>query len=537
MRRLALLTVLASLLLAPAAAAASAEWHSEQPIAPGIGVASPLGKGIGDIEFWAPNRGVLISPAGIYAYDGTGWHLYSTVCGGHEGRIAWAGPDDFWTISDQQLGQELTEGSPERTQRISLCHFDNGEVVASYGQPVGARTSYLPMMAAACSGPDDCWFAGKRLPGSLNVGAFHLHWNGVALTATPSLTTFEPELGDPGRTIEGLAYWGGRLYESARVEEGDEAPGEPADDPALLHLIEPGTAQPFRAVPSEPLSFTDPDATAAELGALHLSADGVRLWGAAGAATGSTANPVVVQLTGNGLRQLPLEDPGEVLGQGVGIAGLAAEPGSNSAWLSISRSGGPVAEVVRVRANGAVEPAVQLPGSGEGISPQGEAGPIVCPAAEQCWMVTRKGWLFHLGGDLPQDTDPAMHAVIGFRPADESVPLPPPADIPDDDSGAEKAQEEASLPNVKFHEAPAKKKLVVGLQQRIIHKRILQLTFKLEAPATVRLVAKLRKKVIAATPRRTLGVGHHRLRLRLDPKHWPDDLKFEVHAKTGKKAG
>ena len=39
---------------------------------------------VGDIEFWAPNRGVLITagnsvvPAGLYAYDGVNWHQLST---------------------------------------------------------------------------------------------------------------------------------------------------------------------------------------------------------------------------------------------------------------------------------------------------------------------------------------------------------------------------------------------------------------------------------------------------------------------------
>ena len=96
--------------LSPACSLAASGWHSEQPVAAGAGVPVPLGE-VGDIEFWAPNRGALITggnggmPAGVYAYDGTGWYLYSTVCGGREGRIAWTGPDEFWTISDQRAGE------------------------------------------------------------------------------------------------------------------------------------------------------------------------------------------------------------------------------------------------------------------------------------------------------------------------------------------------------------------------------------------------------------------------------------------------
>ena len=58
----------------------------EQPLPPnfptGEIASTPIGLGrIGDIEFWAPNRGLLITagnpptiPAGIWAYNGVGWH-------------------------------------------------------------------------------------------------------------------------------------------------------------------------------------------------------------------------------------------------------------------------------------------------------------------------------------------------------------------------------------------------------------------------------------------------------------------------------
>ncbi len=83
-------------------------WRSAQPSGPNG--PTPLGE-VGDISCWQANRCLLITagnggmPAGLYAYDGRKWFLYSRVCGGHGGRIAWAGPTDFWTISDQQSGQ------------------------------------------------------------------------------------------------------------------------------------------------------------------------------------------------------------------------------------------------------------------------------------------------------------------------------------------------------------------------------------------------------------------------------------------------
>jgi hypothetical protein len=515
------------------------QWHSEQPVAAGTGVPTTLGE-IGDVEFWAPNRGVLITagtsgtPAGIYAYDGTGWHLYSTVCGGHQGRIAWAGPDDFWTISDQQKGQGAAEG--EARKRVSLCHFENGAVVASYGEPLGLPTSYLQMNAAACSGPDDCWFAGERLPGTLNIGAFHLHWNGSEMRAIPSLTEVEPEMEDPGRAVGALAYWEGVPYESVRVRQGDEAPNESVSQPSLLHRIAPGAPSPFVPITATaPIAFGSGEEPGG-LETLHLSAGGGRLWGVAGVESGN-GEPVVLQLDAGGLHQLKLEDPTGALGPEAGVTGLAAEPGSGSAWVSLAhenKNESPTpARLARIEGNGRVLPAISLPAPGEGLSVKGAAGPVACPAAEQCWMATKEGWLFHLGSSLPQDTDPAMHTLIGFRPPDDSVPLPPPADLPLDDSGAEQQKKEAPLPNVHFPEPKQRKKLVTGVKQRVVHKSVLLLTFRLRARAHVQLIAKLHKHVVAKTPAQILGKGPHKLQLRLNPKRWPDDLNFEVHAARG----
>src|SRR6202012_4104824 len=107
-------------------------WRSAQPAGPNG--PTPLGE-VGDISCWAANRCALITagnggmPAGIYAYDGSSWYLYSTVCGGHDGRIAWSGPDEFWTISDQRPGQEAAVGSAEQQLwHRSLCLFRDGEV-------------------------------------------------------------------------------------------------------------------------------------------------------------------------------------------------------------------------------------------------------------------------------------------------------------------------------------------------------------------------------------------------------------------------
>lgn len=540
MRRVALLLAAAALFAATPASAA--EWRSEQPVAAGIGVPASIGE-IGDIAFEAPNRGVLItagnggSEAGIFAYDGSGWYRYANVCGGHEGRIAWAGPTEFWTISDQQAGQET--GQPP-APHVSLCHFKDGAVVASYAEPSGLPGSYLPMDAAACAGPDDCWFGGERLPGTVNEGAFHLHWNGSALTAAPSLSESQPQMEDPGRSVTGLAFYGGRYYEGIRVADGDFAPSESSAQPVFLHQISSPTAlRPFLPVPLPALNY-GAGATARQLGGFRLSTSDAALWAASGALSAPAAMTVLRKAGAASFVQVPLA--GGVLGSGDALTGLAAEPGGETAWIAFRRSGefettGP-ARLVRVHADGSVDAEVALPASGEGIGEKGTAGPVACPATEQCWMATSAGWLFHLGPDLPRDESPAMHALIDFRPPDDSLPAVPPISLPEDDSGAsgspfEYTPKTEEAKGAKQARAP---KLLVGLHQRVLAGRVLELSFILKAKAHVQLIARRSGRVVAKTSRLTLGVGHQRLRLRLDPKRWPTKLDLQVHAvkKKGK---
>lgn len=548
MKRL-LITALAVAALAAVAApaAVAATWRSQQPVSAGIGVPTEIGE-VGDIEFRAPNRGMLITagnggvPAGLFAYDGTGWYRYSTVCGGHQGRIAWAGPNDFWTISDQQVGQETGAGP---AQHISLCHFVDGAVVASYAEPVGVPYSYLPMNAAACNGPSDCWFGGQRLPGTVNAGAFHLHWDGSTLTAIPSLTATQPTLADPGRTVVGLAHFGGRFYEGVSVREGDMAPNEPVFQPYFIHQVSgPTAAHPFAPLAIQGGIVYDEaeEATPEQLQGFQLSAGGEALWAASGARERPAEVVVLRKAASQPFAQVHLADPGDVFRPGDEVHGLAAEPGGGAAWLAITRVGemegsGP-AELVRVHADGSVEEPVSLPAGTEPIGLKGTAGPIACPAAEQCWTATERGWLFHLGPDLPQDTDPLLHVLVTYRPPDASLPSVPPVGLPEDNSGLaspyEREEEAApeALPGA--GERPLRR-LLSHVHQRLIDGRVLELRFVLSAKARVRLVAWRRRSVVAKTPRLTMAKGPHRLRLRLNPKRWPTKLDFQAHAVARKK--
>ncbi len=533
---------LACLLLAAAALAAAGPvraegWRSQQPVAAGVGVPAEIGE-VGDLEMWAPNRGMLITagnegvPAGLFAYDGSGWYRYSTVCGGHAGRIAYAGPNDFWTVSDQQVGQE-TGGPP--AERVSLCHFVNGAVVASYAEPRGVPESYLPINAAACAGPANCWFAGERLPGTVNVGAFHLHWNGSTVTPVPSLTSTEPELEDPGRAVTGLAHFGDAFYEGVAVRAGDEAPGETASQPTLVHEIVPGGVAPFSPLFGErPISFGSAGASASQLGGFLLSGSGGELWAISGALS-APAQITALRVGGLGLEQVALRDPGSTFGPGYSVDGIAAE--ANGVWVSYRRVGeledGP-ARLARIDPEGNVGEPVTLPGPSEGLGRKGPAGPVACTGPEQCWMATEGGWLFHLGPNPQQDTDPALHALVTYRPPDASLPSVPPVSLPEDNSGAGGAGgKEPSGEPLPLDEEPLPKKakpLYSKLRQKLLAGNVLQLSFKLRVKAKVRLVAKRHGKVVGQTAPVTLTPGSRQVRLRLDPKRWPTKLDLQVDA-------
>ncbi|HEY6759525.1 MAG TPA: hypothetical protein VI318_08550 [Baekduia sp.] len=527
----------ACVVAAPVTAQADAGWHTEQPLTPaqpGGSGGLPVGLGeISDLSFWASNRGLLLTSAGLWAYDGTGWHQLSTVCGATDGRIAWAGPLDFWTISDQPVGQAQVGGTAHR----SLCHFVNGQVVASYAQPIGFATSYEQMNAAACNGPSDCWFAGERLSGKVNVGAFHLHWDGTTLSAVPSLTARQPGLNDPGRAIGDLAFHQGGLYESVRVADDDVvAPGESAQRPYLLHQVIEDSSSPFTPLfPSTPIDYAG--SPPSKVTALHLASTASGLYAIAGAVI-DAAPSIVLRGGASGFDQVALSDPQGVFAPGVRINSVAADPDGDGVWIAyVPRSEAPfpdvLARVARLHVDGTVEPVAALPGPGDGIARKGTASKIACPAPGQCWLATSNGWLFHLGDSLPRDDEPAMHALITYRPLDDSIARDPEDDVPDDDSGiVPPVFSEPPPSNYPFVPtvAPAKKarKLVTRVGKPVVHGTKLELTITLSAKAHVQLVGKRGKKTVARSKRSTLAKGKHKLVMRLNRKKWPTKLDLRA---------
>jgi hypothetical protein len=545
----------------------------------------PLGQ-IGDIEFWAPNRGLLITggtgstcaasagasvPCGLYAYNGRGWHVLSTVCGGAQGRIAWAGQDEFWTISDQRPGQVVT--AEAEYGRVSLCHFKEGKVVGSYAMPLNQPNSYRPMNAAACLSAENCWFGGE-LGNPPNTGAFHLHWDGHALTVVYSPEeheVFSMALAGPNTLLESV---------SLKVEEGEEIHygSEDPSHPALLHQIDPpGSSIDFHnlLMPNagcaasefcEPLPDYGTDTGGlpvepATLGPLALASDytlspdspaAPQLWAVAGpyeraeaASSGAgVAHPIALRyatdpLTGErGWTQVIGNEEfggGDPFPPGDEPQSVAPEPGAAAAWITLHTEEGQ-AHVARATAQGAITEQDVL-GEAQGVGQRGDAGPIACPAPEDCWLATTKGWLFHYTAEseaaqLPEDTDRNFANVITSRPTDDGVLQLPADEPPPDDSLANQAPAPVAPPPPPppLPQVLANAPVVEGVHTHVLHGNELELSFKLVAEAHVQLIAKRGSHVVAKTPREVLKAGKRKLLLRLNPHRWPNKLALNATA-------
>ncbi len=589
--RASVVRALASIALAAAALAllgaaraeageGGATWRLEQPPPPppepGVsGSSTAIGLGhIGDIEFIAPNRGLLITAGegstvkpGIWAYDGAGWKQLAIVCGATDGRIAWAAQNEFWTVSDGRPGQagsqELNEKPP--LQDNTLCHFaiperpeltgsPPFEVVASYASIAFRTSSYQAMHAAGCLATSDCWFAGEPLPeGSSVSGSFHLRWNGSTLLEEP----FEGE----AQPVEDMRAFDGRLYESVRIKP---PPTRTLLEPPVLHTINPAGASPtFEGIPgaadeleSPYVPLYAPDEIREALGPLRLSASGDELWAAASVATKEVSNTEHAQVTVARLtseqgewRQLlgPLTTPsGEQEFPHQVLASIAAEPGGAGAWMALdsqaeAESGEQnpeaLALVAHISASGAISEEQTLPSQSErerGVGAKGAAERLACPAAHDCWLTTTQGWLFHLTTgqeSLPVDEE-GFSSLIANRPADQGLPQVPPDAPPEESSGPAEAPATGAVTEKPspLPETRVAVPLLTGLRSRLVHGSTLELRFHLAVKAQVRLIAKRHGATVASTPSRTLAGGNRKLLLRLNPRRWPTKLDLQTHA-------
>lgn len=522
----ALAATLATALVPLPANAAEPIWRLEQPPPPaGAPFKVPLGAP-GDLSFLKPNRGLLTIegngaiPRGIYTWDGQSWHQLSTVCGGpgDTARIAWAGPTEFWVVSEPSL--------PRFGSGLALCRFKDGQVVGSWSTRIDAADPFRQMSSATCNGPNDCWFGGVGDEDALGerIGAFHLHWNGVDLQ-----TVYGPQ----GRGVSDMQFHKGELFETALVGRSAENRtdpvelSEPEDAPRLIHRIAAGSFS------NDP--FLPADADGGEL--LALDSDGTDLWAVGGgAASGPEAppggavprSPLVARLVGSEFEELALDK--DLFGPSDRLGDVAAIPESSDAMATVvpfaeRRSTNSKAIVARIATDGTAS-ITRLPAAGAG---RGSAARIACPAANECWMVTWAGWLFHYsdGSPLAPDADPAFQGTIEFRP-NESAEQFIPDRLPVDDSQLFAPPPLELTPNAV---KPAKVRRLPPLLRRVssdLDGLRLTVSFTLTRRARVQLLAKKGGRTVARTPSQVLTPGRRRLSLQLERDRYPTKLAFRT---------
>ncbi len=529
----AALATLAALLIAALAAApvrGAPIWRLEQPAPPaGVPFKVPLGAP-GDLKFWSANRGLLTVegnstiPRGLFVWNGQSWRQLATVCGGpaETARIAWAGPTEFWVISEPSL--------PRAGSGLALCRFRDGQVVGSWSTRADAADPFRQMLSATCNGPADCWFGGIGSQDALGtrVGAFHLHWNGADL---------ETIYGPQGRAVSDMQFHRGALVESTYVGKAPEDRGadvelaEPEQAPRLLHRI---TGRSFA---NDPFLPKPPGGLADGSELLALDSDGTDLWAVGGGAASGPAAPaegavarapLAARLLGNAFQELTLS--GSEFGATDRLGDVAAMPGAETAMATVApfadrNSVNSKATVALIGPDGTTA-TTRLPASGAG---RGSAARIACPAPNDCWMVTRAGWLFHYsdGSQLPLDTEPAFQGTIDFRPNEAAEQFVPDA-LPVDDSElfAPPPIEDAKAKEPKTRKLPPLLKQIRSKLDGLT----LTVSFTVTRRARVALLAKRSGKTVARTPQRTFGVGRHELALRLSRERYPTKLAFETKA-------
>ncbi len=531
----ALLVTLAVAGWSAPAAGAQATWRLEQPAPPaGAPFKVPLGAP-GDLQFYAPNRGLLgiegnaTIPRGIYTWDGVEWRQLATVCGGSGDtmRIAFAGPSEFWTVSEPSR--------PRFGSGLALCRFKDGQVAASYSTAPEAPDPFRQMNSATCNGPNDCWFGGvgSQDAAGERVGAFHLHWNG---------STLETIYGPQGRGVSDVEAHGGTIYETTFVGRGPENRTDPVElaepetpKPRLIHTIAGGA---FANDPFEPSDRTGVPRDGTEL--LGLDSDGDQLWAVGGgAASGPSAPPegvvarppLAARLFGDAFEELTLF--GATFTASQRFTDVAAVPGTSTAMATVvnhpeRRSVNAKATVATIGPDGATT-TTRLPVSGAG---RGSAAKIACTGPNDCWMATSAGWLFHYTDGIPQprDTNPAYANTITFRPneaAEQFVPDRPPVD--DSQLFAPPPLEldpTADPPSRRVRRLPP---LIKKIKTRL-RGLTLVVSFTVTRRARVALIAKKGRRTVARTRPRVLRPGRHSLSLRLSRRRYPTRLAFSTRA-------
>ena len=378
---LAALALSIALALAPSAAAAETGWHSEHRSAAGIGVPAPFGE-IGDMAFWAPNRGVLITAGNEGAArrastPTTGPAGTSTRPSAAAAKGGSPGPGRTNSgPSPTTRPPRKAEGGRDEGRGRTLCHF--AERTKS-SPPTPSRSDSADVLPADEGGglrePDRLLVRRRtsgsgrrqrrRLPPALErLGADRRAVGAVA----------EPAIEEPPGAIVDLAAFAGR------------SPLESADGSAATcreHRRARGSrSSRSRCRPAA--NRSGPSAsrpTAVSSGPSRRAAKlALRSVGAGFETVRRPANSGTVEAVGAANRERA-------------APGWPANDGRRSG--AVLRS---------VSASGAVGPESRSRSPAEELDPKGAPTDDRLPGGRPVLAGDQQGWLFHLGGSLPNRT-------------------------------------------------------------------------------------------------------------------------------------
>ena len=285
---------------------------------------------------------------------------------------------------------------------LSLCHFKGGQLLASYGEPVGLANSYRHDVRRRLRRPVGLLVRRRTAARHAQPGRLPPALGRRAPSPRSPRRRSSPNLADPGRAVSSLAYHEGKFYEAVKVA-ADDVPNPAEEEAGTPSLPAPDRSRGGDAVPAavrrrtvrirRPQAGRPAGLPAQRRGRRRPLGD--RRLGR------FPARAAVLRLGAGGLDPAAARRPDGLLGSEVLVTGVAAEPGPGSIWVAFRPHSDPTeslaypARLTRIRADGTLEPELTLPPAGdergEAIGRKGIAGPIACPGAEQCWLATRQG--------------------------------------------------------------------------------------------------------------------------------------------------
>lgn len=542
--------VATALALAGAGSASAAPTWSEMPL-PLVGTQPlPLGN-VADLSCWSRSRCLVLAtgntgyPNGLFVYNGDAWRHYATVCGtkvADYGRIVWAGPTEFWTITQPSSPQDGASNAG-----LGLCRFKDGQVVGSFSTKIvnsgddPAGDPYRHLNSGACISATNCWFGGPaaQSPDSSRSGSFHLHWNGTELKSV-----YAPaRRGVSAITSLGDSYFEALLAGPKPNQEVDPDLGAITDH-ALIHEIDSTqsdegafTPVPFEPVPVDPLTVHGAELLSIDNDSIEGSTP-TRAWAVGGGATSGPGSfpddpfdrgPVAATAGSDGVwTEVDVQAP--EFGPDAQLIDVSAVPGTDIAYAAVmpDKTVGAMnsgkATFAKLSPSG-VEEIGQFPLVGLN---RGTVARIDCPAENECFAATHFGRIFRYaepGQSPPLDDSPAFATTVTFRPnevIEQAVSDSPPID--DSLLFAPLPTEEQAI----VQPAPRRLKAAVRtVRSRLVGRR-LTISFTVIRRARVHIVARKKRKIVAKASSKLLRKGRHKLVLRLHPKKWPTRMSMRV---------